>query len=102
MPRLAPVIKIVLFARFISFSCWTFALLWSLHSANLSAVSSSAEKEFAPVRFQSSHPCAMRHLKALQHCARIGVNSSNVAFVAFPGSVPELAVHPGHSGDKAV
>ena len=47
-------------------------------------------------------PIPGRHLEPLQHLARFGIDSPQIALVAFPGAVPELAVDPGHPGDEAV
>jgi len=38
----------------------------------------------------------------LEHGAALRVDSADLALVAFPGAVPQLAVDPGHAGDEAV
>src|SRR5262249_31072389 len=44
---------------------------------------------------------ARRHVDLLQHLAGGGIDLAQVARVALPGGVPELAVDPGHAGDEA-
>ena len=43
-----------------------------------------------------------RHLQALEHLAALRVDAAQLALVALPGAVPQLAVDPGHAGDEAV
>ncbi len=43
-----------------------------------------------------------RHLEPLQYPSRLRIDPPQFALVAFPGSVPELAVDPGDPGDEAV
>src|SRR5262249_3969759 len=45
---------------------------------------------------------AGRHLELLAGLARARIDAAEVAVVAFPGTVPELAVDPRHAGDETV
>ena len=40
--------------------------------------------------------------RRLQHLAGLRIDAPQVALVAFPGAVPQLAVDPGDAGDEAV
>src|SRR5207244_11153834 len=72
------------------------------HGADLSARSAAAIEQVCPVGLEPADDGATRHLQALEHSAALWVDSADVALVAFPGAVPQLAVDPGHAGDKAV
>src|SRR5690606_26640227 len=43
-----------------------------------------------------------RHLQTLQHLTRARIDTSQLAFIAFPCAVPQFSVDPGYAGDKAV
>src|SRR5262249_226727 len=77
-------------------------LLWTPYGADLSARSASAIKKIRAVGFEAADEGALRHRETLEHCAILGVDAPDVAFVAFPGAVPQLAFDPGHAGDEAI
>ena len=55
-----------------------------------------------PSELKPRHAGPRRHFEALEHLAGRGVNSANVARLALPGAVPELAIDPGDAGDEAI
>src|SRR6185503_9030061 len=69
---------------------------------DLPAPSASAEELLAAVGLEPRDEHSGRHLQGLQHFPRSGIDPSQVALVAFPGAVPELAVDPGDTRDEAV
>src|SRR5262245_61837766 len=72
------------------------------HGANLSARSAAAIEEVGPVRLEAADKGATRHLQPVEDGAALRVDAADIAFVPFPGPVPQLAVDPGHAGDEAV
>src|SRR4029078_5447770 len=54
------------------------------------------------VGLESADEGAARHLQSLEHGAVLRVDPADIAFVAFRGRVPKLAVDPGDAGDEAV
>src|SRR5437867_1107210 len=69
---------------------------------HLPARSSSAEELIAAIGLEPRNAHSGRHLEPLQDLSRSGIDSPQLALVAFPGGVPELSVDPGDSGDEAV
>src|SRR5947207_10690150 len=69
---------------------------------HLPAPSSSAEELIAAIGLEPRHAHSGRHLEPLQDLSRSRIDSPQIALVAFPGAVPELAVDPGDAGDEAV
>src|SRR5258706_10064408 len=74
----------------------------SMNNAKSPCAAASAEEAVATVGFKAGDADAGRHLKLLEDLAGRGVDASQLAFVVFPGAVPEVAVNPGHAGDEAV
>ena len=68
----------------------------------LSAATTAAKELLAAIGFQPGYRRTRRHIELLQHLSRFGIDVSHVAFVSFPGGVPEFAVHPTHAGDETV
>src|SRR5689334_5963807 len=62
----------------------------------------AAEEALAAVRLETGDVDSGRHLEALEDVAALRVDPAQVARIALPGRVPELAVHPGDAGDEAV
>src|SRR5579883_2640734 len=62
---------------------------------HLPAVPAAAEEALAAVGFEPRHGDPWRHLEPLQHLACLGIDAPQIALLAFPGAVPELAVDPG-------
>src|SRR5476649_1050779 len=74
----------------------------SADDSHLAAASAPAEEPIAAIGLESRHAHAGRHLEPLQLLACFRIDAPQIALVAFPGAVPELAVDPGHSGDEAL
>ena len=72
------------------------------HGADLAARAAAAIEEVGAVGLEAADAGAARHLQPLEHGAALRVDAADVALVAFPGAVPQLAVDPGHAGDEAV
>src|SRR3989449_6559739 len=83
--------------------CRSWALSFrTSHGADLSARSAAAIEQVCPVGLDPADAGAARHLQPLEHRAALRVDSADIALVALPGAVPQLAVDPGHAGDEAV
>ena len=63
---------------------------------------SATKKRVAAIGLEARHADAGRHLELLQDLARSRIDPPQLALVAFPGAVPQLAVDPGDAGDEAV
>ena len=72
------------------------------HSSPLPAFAASAKELVAAIRLKPRHAHAARHLERLQKPPRAWIDAPQIAFVPFPGGVPELAVYPGDPGNEAV
>src|SRR5439155_13472740 len=59
-------------------------------------------EKVCPIGLDPADDGAARHRQPLEHGAALRVDSTDIALVAFPGAVPQLAVDPGHAGDEAV
>src|ERR1051326_613732 len=70
--------------------------------APLAAGSAAAEEPIAAVGLEPRDAHVRRHLEPLQDLAAARIDPPQVALVAFPGAVPELAVDPGDAGDEAI
>src|SRR5665213_1191640 len=70
--------------------------------AHLAAASAAAEELIAAVGLEPRHAHASRHIEPLLNFAAVRIDPPQVALVAFPGAVPELAIDPGHAGDDTV
>src|SRR5271165_759244 len=70
--------------------------------SHLAAASAAAEELIGAIAFEPRYACSRRHLESLQNLSRSRIDASHIALVAFPGSVPKLAVSPGDAGDDAV
>src|SRR6266496_4726458 len=74
----------------------------SADGSHLPAASASAEEPIAAIGLEPRHTHSRRHLELLQDLSRSRIDPPQIALVAFPGAVPELAVDPGDPGDEAV
>ena len=72
------------------------------HGADLSARAAAGVEEVGSVGLEPADADAGRHLQPLEDGAARGIDAADLALVAFPGAVPQLAVDPGHAGDEAV
>ena len=72
------------------------------NGSDLAAASAAAEEPIAAIGLEPRHARSRRHLEPLQHLSRCRIDPPQIALVAFPGAVPELAVDPGDPGDDAV
>ena len=68
----------------------------------LPAPPSPAEELIASIGLEPRHDHSGRHFEALEDLSRPRIDSPQIALVAFPGPVPELAVDPGDPGDEAI
>jgi len=84
------------------FGCRKRVLPGSADGSHRATVTASAEEPITAVRLQPRYAHARRHFQRLQNLACSGVDSPQLALVAFPGAVPEFAVDPSDTGDKAV
>src|ERR1700679_4396993 len=66
------------------------------------ASSPSAEELIAAIGLEPRNKRAGRHLETLQDLSGPRIDSPQIALIAFPGTVPEISVHPGDSGDEAI
>jgi hypothetical protein len=66
------------------------------------ALAAAAEVGVAAVGLQPGDTRAGRHVDGLQHLARLRIDAPEVALLALPGAVPQLAVDPGDAGDDAL
>ena len=64
--------------------------------------SAAAEEAVAAIELEPRHGRARRHLELLQDVARLRIDPPQLALVALPGAVPQLALGPGDAGDEAV
>ena len=78
------------------------ASLGPANRSHLPAPSSSAEELIAAIGLEPRNIHSRRHFKPLEDLSRSGIDSSQIALVAFPGAVPELSVKPGNPGNEAV
>src|SRR5262245_35462488 len=72
------------------------------HGADLAARAAAAVKKILAVGFETADADAARHREPLEHYTALRVDPAQLAFVAFPGAVPQLAVDPRHAGDESV
>ena len=78
------------------------SLAWAGEPFYLAAPFSSAEELIAAIGLEPRNIHPRRHVKPLEDLSRSGIDSSQIALVAFPGTVPELSVDPGNPGNEAV
>src|SRR5512138_1630137 len=78
------------------------ASLGPANGSDLPASASSAKEPIAAVGLESGHDNSPRHLELLQDFSRSRIDSPHIAFITFPGAVPQLAVNPGDAGDEPV
>src|SRR5262245_56501495 len=72
------------------------------HRAHLAAPAAAAIEHVLAVRFQASDDHTGGKAEAIADVAVGGVDVTELALVVLHGGVPQLAVHPGHTGDEAV
>src|SRR5664279_1502022 len=76
--------------------------LGTAHGADLAAAAAAGIEEVGAVGLEPAHGGARRHGQPVEHGAALRVDAADLALVAFPGAVPQLATGPGHAGDEAV
>src|SRR3977135_22019 len=65
--------------------------------------SCSARPQDPPsIGFKARYDNALRHLDQLQHFPRLRIDPAEIAFLFFPGTVPELLANPSDAGHEAV
>src|SRR6187551_237265 len=72
------------------------------HGADLAALAAACIEEVGAVGLEPAHAGACGHLESIEHGAALGIDATDLAGVAFPRAVPQLAVDPGHAGHEAV
>lgn len=70
-------------------------------SHNSPAAAAAAEEEIAAIGFKARYAHALRHLDQLLHFARLRIDPAKIAFLVFPGTVPELLTNPVDAGHEA-
>src|SRR5262245_40089157 len=78
------------------------ATLGPADGPHLPARSSSAEELIAAIGLEPRNFHSGRHLESFLDLSRSGIDSPQIALVAFPGAVPELSVDPADAGYEAV
>src|SRR5689334_21381756 len=78
------------------------AALRPLDRADLAALAAAAEEPVLAVGFETGDEGAFRHDELLLDRAGLGVDAAELALIAFPGRVPELAIDPGDAGHMPV
>src|SRR5277367_6423441 len=78
------------------------ALLRPADDSQLAAASAAAEELIGAVGFEPRDACAGRHFQPFENLAGGGVDPPHIALLAFPSSMPKLAVDPSDSGDDPV
>src|SRR5262245_5453604 len=73
---------------------------WSMNRSYPSACSTTAEQSAAAIGLEPRDRRAQRHLESLQDLSGLRIDPPQIAFVAFPGAVPELTIHPGNAGHE--
>src|SRR5262249_54833848 len=66
------------------------------------APSAPAEEPIAAIGLESGNVLSRRHLDLFQDLSGSRIDSPQIALVALPGAVPELAVDPGDTCDEAI
>jgi hypothetical protein len=77
-------------------------LLVRSDGSHLPAAPAAAEELIAAVGLEPRHAQSGRHVEPLQDLSGARIYPPQIALVAFPGAVPELAVDPGDPSDEAV
>src|SRR6185369_9505630 len=72
------------------------------HGADLAALAAAGIEEVGAVGLEPAHARARGHLEAFEDGAALGIDATDLALVAFPRAVPQLAVDPRHAGHEAV
>src|SRR3569833_1750838 len=72
------------------------------HGPHFAAAAAAAEEPVAAVGLENRDTGARRHFELFEHVAVARVQASERAFIAFPRGVPQLALDPRHTRDKAV
>src|SRR5204863_3098483 len=72
------------------------------HGADLAAFAAARIEEVGAVGLEPAHAGPRGHLESIEHGAAVGIDAADLAVVAFPRAVPQLAVDPRHAGDEAV
>src|SRR5688500_4635761 len=70
--------------------------------ANLAALAAAAEEDVVAAAFEAADAGVGWHFQALEHGTGGGVDVAELAFIVFPGGVPQLAVDPGDARDEAI
>ena len=69
--------------------------------SHLPAASAPAEEPIVAVGLKPRHRRSGRHFEPLEDLSSFGIDTPQLALIAFPGGVPKLAIDPGDAGDEA-
>src|SRR6185503_4576814 len=69
---------------------------------HLPGLTPTTEKSILAVGLESRDVHAFGHLDRFENVPGARIDASDLALVAFPRAVPQLAVDPGHAGDMAI
>src|SRR5690348_1800200 len=83
-------------------SCERRSLPFPFDDGDLAAASAAAEEPLVAIGIEPRDADTGRHPQALENVAGGGIDVPYIAFVAFPGAMPEFAVDPGDAGDETV
>src|SRR5689334_12586554 len=73
------------------------------HRAHLATFATATVKNpGGPVRLQAADPRATRHLQSFKHLPVVRIDPTEIALLAFPSAVPQLAVDPGNTRDETI
>src|SRR5262245_1332070 len=64
------------------------------NGAHFAAAAAAAEEAVGTIGFQSRYSGVRGHFQAFENFAGLGIDAPHVAFIVFPGAVPEFAVDP--------
>src|SRR5450432_71672 len=73
--------------------------LGAAHRAHFAARTAARVKQVGAIGLEARHRDAFGHGEPGQNLAALGVDVADVALIAFPCAMPELAVDPRHSRD---
>src|SRR3569623_1327060 len=75
---------------------------WPSHRAHAAGLAAAGKEDVAAVGLEAADHGPLGHGQPLQHLAGLRVDAADVRGAPFPGSVPQLAVDPGHARDESV
>jgi PAS domain S-box-containing protein len=74
----------------------------SAHGAHFAGRPAAEVEEVRAVALEAADVRARRHRQSLEHRTALRVHAAQLALVALPGAMPQLAIDEAHAGDEAV